>query len=150
MYKKTLRYEDFDGNIREETIYFNLSKAEVTEIELMHPGGYAKKLQEVSKSNDRAEIFRTFKEIIEMSYGEKSADGRHFVKSPEISQNFFNSAAYSEFLTLLMTDDGQTAIEFVNGIMPSGGVPKEDLYEKSRQLIESKKSEDSNIIGLDS
>ena len=76
MLKKTVKYEDFDGNTREETLYFFISKTELTEMELKTPGGFAKKLERISTSANGAEIMDVFKEIILTAYGEKSEDGR--------------------------------------------------------------------------
>lgn len=147
MYKKTVKYTDFDGNEREDILYFNLSKVEVTELEMSYPGGYAKKLKEIGNSGDNREIFNVFKSIVEKSYGIKSEDGRHFRKSPEITADFTDSAAFDQFMFDLLSDGGYTAAEFVNGIMPDTGLTNEDLYERTRKLIEEKQDGD-NIIDL--
>ena len=149
MYKKTVKYEDFDGNQREDTLYFNLSKTEIAEVEMSYPGGYAKKLNDIGKSGDNKEIFSTFKSIVEKAYGEKSEDGRHFRKSPEIVSDFVNSAAFDQFMFDLLSDGGRTAAEFVNGIMPNTGMTDDDLYEKTRKLIDEKSNPD-NVIDLPS
>ena len=80
MLKKTVVYEDFDGNVRTEDLYFFIPKTELTEMELSTPGGFARKLERISTEADGGEIMKTFKEIILMAYGEKSADGRAFIK----------------------------------------------------------------------
>ena len=138
MYKKTIKYTDFDGNEREDTLYFNLSKIEITELEMSYPGGYANKLKEIGNSGDNREIFHVFKSIVEKSYGVKSEDGRHFRKSPELTADFTDSAAFDQFMFDLLSDGGYTAAEFVNGIMPDTGMTNEDLYERTRKLIEDK------------
>lgn len=122
MLKKTYTYEDFDGNERTEDFYFNLSKAELMEMELGISGGMVQKLKKIIAAQDGDSIIRTFKEIILAAYGEKSADGKRFDKSAEISKNFSHTVPYSMlFMELATNDDAASA--FVEGIMP---VIKED------------------------
>lgn len=118
MLKKTVTYVDYNGVERTEDFYFNLSKAEVTEMELSVEGGFSKMLEEIVKSNDNARILELFKEMVLKAYGEKSADGRRFVKSKELSEAFSQTEAYSEIFMELAMDE-KAAAAFVNGIMPS-------------------------------
>ena len=118
MLKKTVTYVDYNGVERTEDFYFNLSKAEVTEMELSVEGGFSKMLEEIVKSNDNARIIELFKEMVLKAYGEKSADGRRFVKSKELSEAFSQTEAYSEiFMELAMDEKAAAAV--VNGIMPA-------------------------------
>lgn len=118
MLKKTVTYEDYNGVTRTEDFYFNLSKAEVTEMELSVNGGFSTMVEEIVKSNDGARIMELFKEIVLKSYGEKSADGKRFIKSKELSEAFSQTEAYSEIFMELATND-KAAADFVNGIMPA-------------------------------
>lgn len=118
MLKKTVTYVDYNGVERTEDFYFNLSKAEVTEMELSVEGGFSKMLEEIVKSNDNARILELFKEIVLKAYGEKSADGRRFVKSKELAEAFSQTEAYSEIFMELALDE-KAAAAFVNGIMPA-------------------------------
>ena len=118
MLKKTVTYVDYNGVERTEDFYFNLSKAEVTEMELSVEGGFSKMLEEIVKSNDNARIIELFKEMVLKAYGEKSADGRRFVKSKELSEAFSQTEAYSEIFMELAIDE-KAAAAFVNGIMPA-------------------------------
>ena len=118
MLKKTVTYVDYNGVERTEDFYFNLSKAEVTEMELSVEGGFSKMLEEVVKSNDNARIIELFKEMVLKAYGEKSADGRRFVKSKELAEAFSQTEAYSEIFMELALDE-KAASAFVNGIMPA-------------------------------
>ena len=118
MLKKTVTYMDYNGVERTEDFYFNLSKAEVTEMELSVEGGFSKMLEEIVKSNDNARILELFKEMVLKAYGEKSADGRRFVKSKELSEAFSQTEAYSEIFMELAMDE-KAAAAFVNGIMPA-------------------------------
>ena len=118
MLKKTVTYVDYNGVERTEDFYFNLSKAEVTEMELPVEGGFSKMLEEIVKSNDNARIIELFKEMVLKAYGEKSADGRRFVKSKELAEAFSQTEAYSEIFMELAMDE-KAAAAFVNGIMPT-------------------------------
>ena len=118
MLKKTVTYVDYNVVERTEDFYFNLSKAEVTEMELSVEGGFSKMLEEIVKSNDNVRIVELFKEMVLKAYGEKSADGRRFVKSKELSEAFSQTEAYSEIFMELALDE-KAAAAFVNGIMPA-------------------------------
>ena len=118
MLKKTVSYVDYNGVERTEDFYFNLSKAEVAEMELSVEGGFSKMLEDVVKSKDNVKIVNIFKQLVLKAYGEKSADGRRFVKSEELAQAFTQTEAYSEiFMELAL--DSNAAAAFVNGIMPA-------------------------------
>ena len=118
MLKKTVTYVDYNGVERTEDFYFNLSKAEVTEMELSVDGGFSKMIEEIVKSKDNVRIMELFKEMVLKAYGEKSADGRRFVKSKELSEAFSQTEAYSEIFMELALDE-KAAAAFVNGIMPA-------------------------------
>jgi len=118
MLKKTITYTDYDGNKRTEDFYFNLSKAEITEMEYGVSGGLAAKLQKIVSAQDNAQIIRQFKEIICKSYGEKSEDGKRFIKSPELTAAFTQTEAYSE-LFLELAGNAEKATEFIKGVLPA-------------------------------
>lgn len=117
MLKKTVKYVDFDGNERTEDFYFNLTKAELAQLELSESGGLTQMLNKIVAEQDIPKIAEYFKKIVMLSYGEKSADGRKFMKSPEILANFMATEAYSElYMELATTADAASA--FINGIVP--------------------------------
>ena len=118
MIKKTVTYVDYNGVERTEDFYFNLSKAEVAEMELSVQGGFSKMLEEIVASKDNVQIVNLFKQMVLKSYGEKSPDGRRFIKSDEIAQAFAQTEAYSEIFMELALDEKKAA-DFVNGIMPA-------------------------------
>ena len=118
MLKKTVKYVDYNGVERTEDFYFNLSKAEVAEMEMSVEGGFSAMLQELVNSKDNVRIVQIFKDMVLKAYGEKSPDGRRFVKSKEISEAFAQTEAYSEiFIELALNEEAAAA--FVNGIMPA-------------------------------
>lgn len=117
MLKKTITYEDYDGNKRTEDFYFNLSKAEIMEMEMGVSGGMTQMLNRIVAAQDGERIIKTFKEIILKAYGEKSSDGKRFIKSEELSTAFSQTEAYSQLFMELATD-ADAAAKFVNGIIP--------------------------------
>lgn len=127
MLKETITYFDFDGNERTENFYFNLTKAECMEMELGTTGGLENMIARIIEAKDHAQIVETFKNIILKAYGEKSADGKHFFKSPEISAKFAATEAYSD-LFMKLASNADEATRFVNGIIPQ--VP-EDMKKAS-------------------
>ena len=125
MLKKTVTYTDYDGVERTESFYFNLSEAEIVEMELGTEGGWRERMQRIIDSKDAPTIMREFKKLIMNSYGIKSDDGRRFIKSDDISRDFVQTEAYNQIFMELVTD-AKAAAEFANGIAPSG-------KDKSRQ-----------------
>ncbi len=117
MLKKEITYTDYDGLERTETFYFNVSKAEYTELELTTPGGLEQMLKTISGKKDIPAMIQFFKKLISMSYGVKSADGRKMVKNEEVLNDFLQSEAYSELFTELLTD-ATAAVTFIANIMP--------------------------------
>lgn len=116
MVERELTYVDYDGTKRTETFRFNLSKAELAEWELSVNGGLEKKLKNIIEKVNGPEIISTFKELIMKSYGEKSADGRTFEKSEELTKSFMQTEAYSDLFMELITNPDKAA-EFVNGVI---------------------------------
>ena len=124
MLKKTIKYVDYNGVERTEDFYFNLSKAELAEMELSVDGGMSKMIENISKTNDAPSVVKFFKEIILKSYGEKSEDGKRFKKSEELSESFYQTEAYSEMFMEFFTDT-ESAISFINNIIPDIEIPEE-------------------------
>lgn len=118
MLKETITYEDFNGNQITEDFYFNLTKAEVMEMEFSEKEGLAKKLNDIIESSDRKQIIETFKEIILSSYGVKSEDGKRFIKNDELRESFAQSNAFSELFMKLSTE-ADAAAAFVTAVIPS-------------------------------
>lgn len=117
MLKKTITYTDYNGTERKEDFYFNLSKAEVMEMEMSTSGGLAQMINKIIETQDSPAIIKIFKDLILKAYGEKSPDGKRFIKSPELSEAFAQTEAYSNLFMELATD-ADAAAKFVNGITP--------------------------------
>ena len=117
MLEKTITYTDFDGESRTETHRFNLTKSEILEMAMSETGGMKKMLERIIMEKDGPKIMANFKEIILKAYGEKSADGRRFVKSKELSEAFSQTGAY-DTLFLELVSDANAAAAFVNAVIP--------------------------------
>lgn len=118
MIKKTITYTDYNGTERTEDFHFNLSKAEIMEMEMSTAGGLAEMIQNVVKAQDQPAIIKIFKELVLKAYGEKSADGKRFIKSEEIATAFSQTEAYS-ILFMELATDADAAAKFVNGVVPA-------------------------------
>ncbi len=117
MLKKTITYEDYDGNERTEDFYFNLTKAEVSEMEMSEYGGLTKLIKKIIAERDNRRIVAMFKDLILRAYGEKSPDGKRFVKNQELRDAFSQTEAYS-VLFMELAGNAEAAAAFVNGITP--------------------------------
>lgn len=117
MYSMPIKYTDFDGNNREETFMFHLSPAELVDLESSYPGGMKRKLERALAKKDNVTIMAVFKKLVELSYGEKSDDGKRFMKSPDIWKEFSESNAYVELFMKLVTDSS-AAQAFVDAVLP--------------------------------
>ena len=117
MLKKTIVYTDYNGTTRKEDFYFNLTQAEVTELEVSVEGGLVEQINRIVAAQNGKVIIETFKDIILRAYGEKSPDGRRFIKNQEVRDAFAQTEAYSNLFMELATD-AKAASEFVNGIVP--------------------------------
>lgn len=116
MLKKSITYTDYDGRTRTEDYYFNLSRAELTDIEMTTPGGFKALVDRLTREENSVEIYKIFKRIVLMSYGER-VDGRHFKKSKKLAKKFMQTEAYSELITELFSDPDKV-VAFINGITP--------------------------------
>lgn len=118
MLKKTITYNDYNGVKRTEDFYFNLTKAELMEMEMSTTGGLTEMINKVVATQDAPAIIKIFKDLILKAYGEKSADGKRFIKSDELASAFSQTEAYSILFMELATNADEAA-KFVNGIVPA-------------------------------
>lgn len=130
MLKKTITYPDYNGGTRTEDFWFNLTEAEITDLQLGVHGGFTAMVQKAMSTQDTPTLIKIFKDMIQMSYGEKSADGRRFVKVDRdgyrLVNDFIQTEAYSILYMELATND-KAAADFVNGVIPA------EMAEKVKQ-----------------
>lgn len=117
MIKKTITYEDYNGEKQTEDFYFNLNKAELTELNFSTDGGLETRIKRIMNERDNKAIMAMFKEIILKSFGKKSDDGKRFIKTQELRDEFEQSEAYS-VLMMSFFEDSKKAADFINGILP--------------------------------
>ena len=129
MYTKTVTYTDYNGVERTEKCLFNLTQAELMEMEMSTSGGLAEMIQKVVDAQDAPSIIKIFKDLILKAYGEKSPDGKRFIKSEELSTAFSQTEAYSKIF-MELAQDADKAAEFVNGIVPADAVPNTHKIDK--------------------
>ena len=134
MLKKTVSYKDYNGKERTDELYFNLDEGELMEMEMSVNGGYTTMIERVVKEEDNVKLFQIFKEFVLKSYGEKSSDGKYFLKEDEygrpLVRKFLQSKAYSALMMEFMSKT-ESFTEFVNGIIPAEMVEK--AKETNRQ-----------------
>lgn len=121
MLKKTITYNDYNGNELTEDFYFNLSPVEMFEMETSVEGGLTEMMKQVIDARDNSTIIKVFKNLILKAYGEKSPDGKRFIKSEELSNAFAQTEAFSNLFMELATDS-QAAAAFVKGVLPASMV----------------------------
>lgn len=117
MFKKTVTYVDYDGVERTEDFFFHLTQAEALKLNFSEQGGLQKTIEKIIAENDQKRIIEIMEKLVLEAYGEKSPDGRRFMKTPEIKAAFAQTEAFSDIFMELATD-AEAAAEFVNGITP--------------------------------
>lgn len=137
MYKKTITYTDYNGNTRTEDFYFNMNKAELTEYAYSRDGGLDQVIARVANEQNIKETIQIFKDLILRAYGKKSDDGKRFIKTPELAEEFSQTEAYSNLFMELGTN-AQAAADFINGIVPAD--LRGNLAEAKDKLPEDVKS----------
>lgn len=118
MLKKTITYTDYNGVERTEDFYFNFNEAELAEMDLSTPGGMKGMIERIINTQDIPALYAIFKDIIFRGYGEKSPDGKQFIKKAELSTAFMQTEAYNK-LVLEILGNADAAAAFVNGMIPA-------------------------------
>ena len=137
---KNRKYIDFDGNERTETFYFHLKESDLVEMNLGITGGLEKMIRQIIEAQDMPEIMRVFKQLITMSYGVKTPDGRGFHRSNELLESYLETNAYSDLFMELVSDPDKAG-EFVAGIIP------DDLQERAQQIMQQSTAQ-SGVIQM--
>ena len=128
MLKKTITYEDYNGVSRTEDFFFNLSKAELVEMEFGENGSFVDYIDKITKEQNNHKLIQLWKDIVLKAYGEKSDDGKRFIKNDEVRDSFSQTEAYSE-LFMELAGDAEKAAAFINGILPK------DIAQQAKQTL---------------
>lgn len=133
MYRDHRTYIDFNGVERTEDFYFNLSKAEIADMELSTTGGIKDMVNKILEAKDQAKLVSLFKDLIRMAYGVKSEDGRNFIKNDKVREDYFSTNAYSDLYMELATND-QFASQFFEAILPVTAEDSEPNTDNAKEL----------------
>ena len=145
MYKKNITYVDFNGNERTDPFYFNLSDAEILELQVEYGGNMSQIMGSMLEKGDAKGLLGIITNLIKSSYGEKSNDGRRFMKNQEIRDSFVTTDAYSKLVLELLNDEKEFE-KFMSGIIPSER--REALNEVIRKRERGLVEEDENVVDM--
>lgn len=133
MYKKVLRYVDYNDVPQERTFLFNMTETELTKMQYSVDGTFQEYVQKLAENKDEGKMIELIENFVVMSYGEKSSDGQRFVKeTPDgrrLGRDFLQTEAYNALFMELMTDTN-AVIEFITGILPAkvrNQIPQDQL-----------------------
>ncbi len=140
MLKKTITFEDFEGNMITEHFYFNLNKGELTEMAAEMGDGLEESIRKMVETKDAVNLISTLKGILKRAYGIRSEDGRRFIKTDQAWEEFEQTNAFGELFFELVTDVKKLS-DFVVGMLPG------DFDEKMAQL-QAKQAENSELTVL--
>ena len=146
MLKRDITYEDFNGETVTEIFYFNLTKTELFELQFGYEGGLDALLEKIIETKDMHGLIELFKKIIKASYGVRSEDGKRFIKTDQVFEEFTQTAAYDALFMKLSTDDDWAA-DFVQGIVPKD-LAEEVKKEIERRMEEDKKKQTPSLPGI--
>ena len=138
MYELPIKYTDYNDVDREEIFMFNMTEAEIQEMNLSVNGGMAALMRQIANTRDTAQLVRIFKDMILKAYGQKSTDGKRFIKSQELRDAFEQCPAYSVLFMQLSTDN-VAAARFLKNIMPKN-IQKEINMEDAQKQAEKQLS----------
>lgn len=133
MRTEKIKFTDYNGTEREETFYFNINKAELAQLEMSVEGGFVEMLTRLSEKQNIPEVQKIFMRMLTLAFGEKSADGRRFIKSEEMTNEFTQTEAFVELYMKLCTDVPY-AIKFIEDILPD--IKPEDKAKLNKELAD--------------
>lgn len=136
MFSREFEYTGYDGQPKKDTYWFNLTEAELYEIDLSSIRGFTGEMTKLLKEERTKEIVDSFKGIILGAVGSVSADGRKFIKNEEIKEDFYRSKAYSQLFVELVSS-GEKLAEFLRAAIP----------DEIRQKMEEKEKENAKAEG---
>lgn len=151
MFSKTFEYKGYDGQPHKETWWFNLSQAELYEMELGTVGGVNGMMNRMMREEHPEKIVEMFKGIILKAVGERSADGRRFLKKErpgmpwgEVAEDFRETPAYDQLFTELVSS-GEALAAFLKGAIPAEVAEAVAKAEAERAAEQAK---EGNVVSL--
>lgn len=117
MLKQVVKYEDFDGNQTEETLYFNLNRMELLDFQARYgKDDMAKYIEKVVADEDYEKMYSLLKDVVMSSYGVRSEDGKRFIKNDQLREEFEQSLAYEALIEDFHDETRNVLQDFVQGI----------------------------------
>lgn len=133
MLKHTITYKDFNDEEVTEDLYFNITETELIELEVEHKEGLQEWVRAIIAAKDRKTMIAEFQRIILLAYGEKSPDGKSFIKNDDLREKFKQTAAYNALFVQLATEE-DAAATFIQGVVPKDIGSKIDIEEAKKVL----------------
>lgn len=137
MYKKNITYTDFNGDERTDAFYFNLSDAEILELQVGYGGDMSRIMSNMLEKRDAKGLLGIITDLIRTSYGEKSSDGKRFMKNQEVKDSFVTTDAYSKLVLELLNDEKEFE-KFMTNVIPAAKreALNEALLKREQSLAE--------------
>lgn len=116
MLKKTIDFVDYNGEKCSEDFYFMLTKTDILKLEAKYKGGIIATVTRAQLENDNETIMGVFETVIQMAYGQKSPDGKKFIRNEKVLEDLIYSPAYDLLVQSMVNED--EAAKFINAIVP--------------------------------
>ena len=110
MLHKKVTYTNYNGEVVNEDVYFNLTSMELVKMEAKYEMSVPDKIKEVVEANDFRGIIALFEDLLLTAYGVKSEDGRRFIKDEQATKEFGDSIAYAEIFEQIILKIGRAHV----------------------------------------
>ena len=139
MIKKTITYEDFNGEKRTKDFYFHMNQVEFAKLNGEVPGGLEKRIQDIIANQDQDAMLRLVDLLVSRSYGERDDEDGGFTKIGKngrpLYEKFVNTSAYDNLIIELIQGE-KNIVTFLSGIMPKEVQARMDEEFKKQKAME--------------
>lgn len=104
MLAKTITYTDLNGQSQTETLYFNFNQREAAAFIDSIGGDYDAYASKILSTGRVSDIIDFITNILLDAYGQKSEDGKRFIKNAKIRAEFADSIAFAEITEQFLMD----------------------------------------------
>lgn len=117
MLKQKVQYEDFDGATQVEDLYFNLNRMELIALQSRYgKEDMAAYIDKLVEDKDIEKVYEILNDIVLSAYGIRSEDGKRFLKSETIREEFKQSLAYDALIEDFHDETRKVLESFIVGI----------------------------------
>nr|DAF62657.1 MAG TPA: hypothetical protein [Siphoviridae sp. ctuBK6] len=117
MLKQKVQYEDFDGATQVEDLYFNLNRMELIALQSRYgKEDMAAYIDKLVEDKDIEKVYEILNDIVLSAYGLRSEDGKRFLKSETIREEFKQSLAYDALIEDFHDETRKVLESFIVGI----------------------------------